>query len=1115
MTELSSMSYSNNINQSIPRGNQGVKLNFAYGDILGNTYVKSLEHFTENMSDSIKDFVFDYIDAITDGGHSLAKATECLIVENPSIIENFMPPSKKIKLNSTSTNLTSNQNYIIKKEDKNSEIFEDTNDNIPFKLTTYEIKQIENIINNIIVKKNYEYEQRELGLVESIIRDNHIDFLSVIEKEKVSSIIKDIISKHSKMNIDVNNKLVSDKLIKDYIESNIIELKIYKEMRQNRNRDIKKEAYLEYNIQKRFLEMLNISSNYGIDRIHKDNELQIKKLEKEIALKKIYEQNTRDQLQKQKLLEQEKAKQKEEALKKQLEQQRVKQQEKQKLKQQHERALQQKQLKNRQEIGKQLEQQLKQHQEQLLKQHQEELLRQRLEQQKINANQPTQFDPKKDQNKNLKEQQEKFLLLKNQQLMKSLQSNDKKPTEPQLKTEGLLEQLKINQQQQQQQNLSQIKVPKQSPLLKEQDKSVNSFGNISFGNLLNSRSDSATKQLLLQQQKQKQLMNISLLQTVTGKKIQNTTTIPSSTTTTPLLSNSKINTNTAPTAAKNTQIKSDTTNSNLTSLLTNSRLTGATASSANITSLLVSNQKSSSNSMTVPSSNLSSLISNNKNLLSDKVKNNISSLELISNINKKMQTTQSKTDYSAPYITVGQNLPTTQSNNNYSSLIASSQLPNNTKIVNYSALLSSDPKLKSQASSTTPSLSSNTKPVVTQPTPDFSSLLSSNPSLIQTSNITSLLANASSGNTIISPPSVTVGNKNKQMKQNSLPTNISTTQPPIINKSKTLPTEPDYSSLLGTATNFTTAKSTSSMSSLLVNAKVPMTQTPDSSLTSLLSNNKINLTKTQSGPDYSSLIGNTKLGSLTSTNLLSNPSEPDYSSLLLSKTKPQPIPSTTVPVVSTQSGTDFSSLIGANIGPSSQSLTDLIGTPKLSTTQSASSISLSSMIGNHELTGTSTAPSNLSTLLGNSKLTTSQPTTGFNTLLGTDKLATTDYSSLLGGVSVSNPKPATKVPTEPTGPDYSMLLQNSGIGSSSVVSSTISPYIIPSFSSSLPQTNLQLSLLQNTSLLNALQPSSSQPNLTSAFLTNNNIGNTAATTKTPNANLKSNTKNLQFPSYYF
>ena len=42
MTELSSMSYSNNINQSIPRGNQGVKLNFAYGDILGNTYVKSL-----------------------------------------------------------------------------------------------------------------------------------------------------------------------------------------------------------------------------------------------------------------------------------------------------------------------------------------------------------------------------------------------------------------------------------------------------------------------------------------------------------------------------------------------------------------------------------------------------------------------------------------------------------------------------------------------------------------------------------------------------------------------------------------------------------------------------------------------------------------------------------------------------------------------------------------------------------------------------------------------------------------------------------------------------------------------------------------------------------------
>lgn len=122
-------------------------------------------------------------------------------------------------------------------------------------MTPYDIERIENIINNIIIKKNYVYEKKEIGLVESIIRNNHVDFLSVIQKVKISSIIKDIILKHNKEKFDINsqdNKLVSDEVIKNYLESNIIELKLYKEMKSLKNRNKRKEATLEYNIQKDF-----------------------------------------------------------------------------------------------------------------------------------------------------------------------------------------------------------------------------------------------------------------------------------------------------------------------------------------------------------------------------------------------------------------------------------------------------------------------------------------------------------------------------------------------------------------------------------------------------------------------------------------------------------------------------------------------------------------------------------------------------------------------------------------------------------------------------------------------------------------------------------------------
>eukprot|EP00833_Pecoramyces_ruminatium_P008197 jgi/Orpsp1_1/1182229/evm.model.c7180000080419.1 len=450
VTDLSNSS----ISQSQPTRSNQVRINFAYGDILGNTYVKSLERFTENMSDSIKEFVFDYINAITEGGHSLAKATECLMEKNSSIIENFIPPSKKIKLNYISQCDVLNQNKIVKKENEDIEMCNISED-IPLKLTPYEVKQIENIINNIIIKKNYEYEQKEMGLMESIIRDNHIDYLSVIQREKISEIIKDIFLKHNETKFNINNqtdKLVSDKLIKSYLESNITELKIYHEMKCNlKSRDLKKETELEYNIQKRFLEMLNISSNYGIDKINKENEIQLKKLEQEILLRKKLEQENlkkQQELEKkrleQKMLEQERAKQKDEALKKQKE-------ELEKLKQKKERelTLQQKQVKNRQEIEKQLELQLKEHQEQLLKQKQEQLLKQKQEQllkqkQEQLLKQKQEQLLKQKQEQLLKQKQEQLLKQKQEQLLKQKQEQLLKQKQHEQLLRQRLEQQKIN-----------------------------------------------------------------------------------------------------------------------------------------------------------------------------------------------------------------------------------------------------------------------------------------------------------------------------------------------------------------------------------------------------------------------------------------------------------------------------------------------------------------------------------------------------------------------------------------------------------------------------------------------------------------------------------------------
>jgi len=1089
MTELSSMSSSSNVSQSqILRDSHKVKLNFAYGDILGNTYVKSLERFTENMSDSIKDFVFEYIDAITEGGHSLAKATEYLMDENPDIIENFIPPSKKIKLNLSKEQIDNKS--IVKKEEQSVETHNNNsniiNDDIPLQLTPYEVKQIENIINNIIIKKNYEYEQREIGMVESIIRDNHIDFLLVINREKISTIIKDIILKHSKANINVNNKLVSDKLIKDYIESNIIELKLYKEMKSNiYNRDLKKEAQLEYNIQKRFLEMLNISSNYGIDRINRENELQIKKLEQGLLYKSRFEQdNLKKQQELQRLeqqkLEKEKTKQKEQELKQQLEQQRIEY------------------LKKQQKLKDRVDQLQKQsfipELEQRFKQQRDQLLRQRLEQQKINANQPTQFDVKKDQSNNLKDQQEKFIMLKRQQLLKSLQMNDSKSPEA-LKNKMMLDKLKINQQQQQQQNTSQIKSTSQTSVSKIQDKISNSnFTNISFGNLLNNRKNAnnvsmsnimldnvkfnSQQQLLLQQQQQ--LKNY--MQTQQGRK---------SSTSQSILVNSKINSNTTPTtiAGSVNSLKVNSNNNNINSLLVNQRI--SPVSSSNIASILAAGQN---NTNTSSSQDLSSLLSNTKSLLSDKVKSNLSN-------------SQNKTDFPSSYISVSQSLPSTQAISNYSSLIASNpKLTSTSKTSSYSSLLSNDSKLKTRSNSTTATHTSNPKLPVTQSTPDFTSLLSSNPTIVSTSNLSSLLSSANTTNIsklTSSPPSLAVDNKNLPQKQKSTPINVPTTQVSLLSKSKTLPTNIDLSSLLSTTKFPTTTKA----SSIINNTKIPITQSLDSSLTSLLSNTNVNPSKTQSGSDLSSLNTNSKL----STNIPTTQSEPDFSSLLLSETKPQPA----VSVPATQSVPDFSSLLDATIIPSTQSLNDLMSSKKVVATitqTSQSTISLSGIGNEQKVTSNPTVSSNLSSLLS-TKLATTQPDSNVNSLLNSGKLATNDYSTLLG-INVSNPPPTTKVSTGLTGPDFSMLLPNSGIGSSSIVSSSIPHYLLPAFNTSLP-TSLpqQLSLLQNSNILSSLQTPSSQQNLTNSFLTNNSTSTTSKTT----TNLKSNSKNptSSFPSYFF
>ncbi|ORX43977.1 hypothetical protein BCR36DRAFT_132892 [Piromyces finnis] len=1039
LSELSAIPSSSNFYQSQGlRDSHQVKLNFAYGDILGNTYVKSLERFTENMSDSIKDFVFEYIDAITEGGHSLAKATEYLMDKNSSVIENFIPPSKKIKLNPYFSENSISKKQISEKENKeilnqnNSNII---NNNIPLQLTPYEIKQIENIINNIIVKKNYEYEQREIGMIESIIRDNHIDYLSVIKKEEISTIIKDIISKHSRMNIDINNKLVSDKLIKDYIESNIIELKLYQEMKFNgSNHDLKKEAQLEYNIQKRFLEILNISSNNGIDKISRNNELQIKKLEQDILLKKKLEQeNIRKQqeLQKQ-ILEQNKTKQKE----------------------------------------KQLEQQL--------------LLRKCLEQQqKINANQLTQFNLKEERNPNLKDQQEKLMMLNHQQFLKSFQVNDSKLSETKMKNNPLFDQLK-SKQQQQQQSSSQIKPISQ--ISTSQDKKPNSnFSNFSYGNLLNngkgvnnitsnvSTSNISLNNLNFMSQQQQLLLQQRLknyLQNQQGRKLTSSHS---------LLPNSKlgVNTSSATIVPSTNSIDINSNNSNINSLVTNQRI--SPVSSTNIASILAASSQKLNNSNILSSQNISSIISNNKNILSDKAKANLLS-------------TKNKNDFSSPYGSVSQSLPSSQAFSNYSSLIASNQKLSNT------SLLANDLKLKTKTNPAT-SLANNLKLSITQSVPDYSSLLTSKPTIVSTSNISSLLS-SSNTNDINKLPStsssLTIGDKKQSQKQGSIPTSIPTTQTLLNSKSKKLPIDIDLSHILNTTSFPTTTTTTTKSTSIMKDTKIPTTQSLESNLSALLSNtNNANSSKIQSSSNLSNLNPKSKLNNNIPTAQLG----PDFSSLLISKTKPQ----STSSFPTTQSGPDFSSLFDATIVPSTQSLNDIMNSKKVVATTNPPSlptVDLSSIDNNQKLMNDSSVTSKFSSLLS-TKLTKTQPDSSFNNLLSKSKL-TNDYSSLLGINTSISPTTTT------TTPDISMLLPNSGIGSSSIVSSSLSQYLLSACNTSLPpSTSLpqQLSLLNNSNIVGSLQTPSSQQNLTNTFLANNSISSTSKTTKE-----KSNSKNPQLPT---
>ena len=1108
------------------------RLNFAYGDILGNTYVKSLERFTGNMSDSIRNFVFDYIDAITEGGHSLVKATEYLIEENSNIVENFMPPSKKIKIQKKLINSKSDRNLIVKKENDDV-IMNNVNGNIPFELTPYDIERIENIINNIIIKKNYVYEKKEIGLVESIIRNNHVDFLSVIQKVKISSIIKDIILKHNKEKFDINsqdNKLVSDEVIKNYLESNIIELKLYKEMKSLKNRNKRKEATLEYNIQKRFLEMLNISSNYGIDKINKKNQLQLEKLENEILLrKKLEEENLRKQqkleqqkLEQQKLeqqkLDQEKTKEREEAIKKH-------QIELEKLKQLKERELalhQQKQMKNRQEIGKQLELQFKEQHEQLL--------RQKLEKQKIKASQLTQFDPKKEQNKNITDQ-EKLLLLKQQQqqqlLLNSLKINKNKLSENHLKNGNILGQLKVNNLQ----KPSQVSYQQQTPVLKGQNKVTNSnITNLSYNNILSSRKNTNTLPTNLSlndiknlnpSQRQRFLQQQHLNYIKLQSRGQNSSTS--------LLGSSNLGsttggsfTNASSVNINNGSLKGGIANSELASLLGNQKAS-ANTNSTNISSMLSTNQKLNI-PKTPPSQNINSLISNRKNSLSEKIKNNVSSpsSNLISNINT------SKTEFPASFIGSNSKLSSITKTSSYSSLLSTEQKLDTTSNVTGTQSIPKANKKNSKNNIATTNIP------VTQQGPDFTSLLESNANFVSVSNLLSTNKDIKLTN---SPPSI-LGNlrkvNNQQKQQTTQESSLVSTSSSssmstrLNNKSKTLPNKPDFSSFINNLSIFSSSKpNTSTISSLLMNANVSSDQTLETIM------DKKPLT-TQPETNFSSLLSNTIKNIDPNSSLSVTPSTPDFSSVVLSKAKTKALPSLSISPTTKPAGPDYSSLLSTTIVPSTQSLTDILGSKKVatttnsttnvstastattlattnttSTTISSNSSNISNLFGDQKLINTS-AISNLTNLLNTTtKLATTLPGSNFSSSIDGQKLSIVGNYNPLLGINANNPASTAKLSTEKTIQDLSLLLPNSGIN---VSSSTINPYILPTYPSLLPQTSLPLSLLQNQNILNTLQtPSSSQQHLTNPFLANN--------PSTLTNNLKSNSKKSlptsEFPSSYF
>jgi len=1124
ITDLSNISNSSISQNKIPRNNH-VRLNFAYGDILGNTYVKSLERYTENMNDSIKEFVFDYIDAITEGGHSLAKATECLMEDNSNIIDNFTPPSKKIKLKQKLQNSKLEKNQIIKKEINDVEMIKSNDVNL-LKLTSYELRQIENIINDIIIKKNYDYEQRELGLVESLIRDNHIDYLSVIQKEKISTIINDIILKPIEVKLDINNsndRLVSDKLIKSYLESNIIELKKYKEMKSLNHRDIKKEEILEYNIQKRFLEMLNILSGYGINKINKENQLQIKKLEQEISLRKKMVQGNltkQQELEKQKLeqqkLEQEKIKQREEVIKN-----RQIDLEKLKLEQLKERELssqQQKQVKNRQEIGKQLELQL---------------LRQKLEQPKIKATQLTQFDPKKEQNKNIKEQ-EKLLLHKQQQQKQQLLSfkSDNKLSKSQLKDKNILEPSNINNLQ----NPSQVSLLQQSPVLKDQNKSTSSsYTNISFNNILNTRKNttnlptnindlknlSPSQQRLLQHLKYIQLQSQQRRQNYSTSLLNNSKL--SSVTSGPLVSISSVNIN-------NKSLKNDIANSKLTSLLGNQKLS-TNVGSTNITSMINKNQNLNITN-TTPSQTIKPLLTNNKSSLSDKVISNTLSPPSndISNINSKISQTAGKSEFPSSFITQ------TTATSNFSSLIESNlKIPSVTKVSNYSSLLSTEqklntknkitgnqplPNLPKQNTNNNDSLATSTNIPVSQQGPDYSPLLKSNTNFVCVSNLSSLLSTDKNSKSTESPSSIFGNLKNSNIDQQQKPkptqsfshfssSSSSSTSTLPNNNSETLSPETNFSSVINGTNKFSSiTPNSSAISSLLMNGKVPPAQTIE---TVINKNPQTNF----SDSNFTSLLGqNNKLSTtlLSSTKDIntSTKSTPDFSSIVLSKAKTEILPSVSNPSTTKPTGPDYSSLLSATIVPSTQSLTDIMGSKKIATTATSSSTSssVSKFLNDQKLSNVSTT-SNLTTLLNTTpKLATSQLDSSFSSLLGSQKLpSTNNYNSLLG-VNAFNSSTATKISGEKITPDISMLLPNSGIN----VSSSMNPYLLSTYTSLPTQTSLPLSLLHNQSILSALQPPSSQQ-LTNPFLGNN--PSTTINAKTTTNNLKSKSKKSQLPTSGF